>query len=125
MFFYSRLQASFRSYLSLAALLSAGLTATQPGLAQEQTTGDGIEDWVAATMCAADHRSVDLEQTLSFAFTEADGNNPRHLNAAQAGLTTADLSKLELAWAVAFPQTSSLRAAPVIIGSTIFFCAGH
>ena len=123
MFFYSRLQASFRSYLSLVAILSAGLTAAQPGLAQEQATGDGIEDWVAATMCAVDHRSVDLEQTLSFAFTETDGNNPRHLNAAQAGLNTADLSKLELAWAVAFPQTSSLRAAPVIIGSTIFYSA--
>ena len=119
MFFYSRFQASFRSYLSLAALLSAGLTATQPGMAQEQTTGDEIEAWVTATMCAADDRSVDVEQTLSFSFTEADGNNSRHLNAAQAGLTTADLSKLELAWAVAFPQTSSLRAAPVIIGSTI------
>ena len=123
MFFYSRFQASFRSYLSLAALLSAGLTAAQLGMAQEQTTGDGIEDWIAATMCAADERSVDLEQALSFSFTETDGNNPRHLNAAQAGLTTADLSKLELAWAVAFPQTSSLRAAPVIIGSTIFYSA--
>ena len=88
MFFYSRLQASFRSYLSLVAILSAGLTAAQPGLAQEQAMGDGIEDWVAATMCAVDHRSVDLEQTLSFAFTETDGNNPRHLNAAQAGLNT-------------------------------------
>ena len=120
MFFYSRLQASFRSYLSLAALLSAGLTAAQPGLAQEQTTGD---DWVAATMCAADNRSVDLQQTLSFTYTQADGNNPRHLDAAQAGLTTADLSNLELAWAVAFPQTSGMRTAPVIIGSTIFYDA--
>ncbi|MDP6416372.1 MAG: hypothetical protein QGG54_15290 [Gammaproteobacteria bacterium] len=108
MFFYSRLQASFRSYLSLAALLSTGLTAAQPGLAQQQTPGD---DWIAATMCPADNRSVDLEQTLSFTYTEADGNNPRHLDAAQAGLTTADLSKLELAWAVAFPETSGLRAA--------------
>jgi len=33
------------------------------------------------------------------------------------------MSKLELAWAVAFPQTSSLRAAPVIVGSTIFYSA--
>ena len=123
MFFYSRFQASFRSYLTLATLLSTGLTAAQLGMAQEQTTGDEIEAWVTATMCAADDRSVDLEQALSFSFTETDGNNARHLNAAQAGLTTADLSKLELAWAVAFPQTSSLRAAPVIIGSTIFYSA--
>ncbi|MBL4582377.1 MAG: PQQ-binding-like beta-propeller repeat protein, partial [Gammaproteobacteria bacterium] len=123
MFFYSRLQASFRYFLSFAALLSVGLSAGQPSLAQEQATEEGVEDWVAASMCAANNRAVDLEQALSFSFTAADGNNPRHLDAAQAGLTTADLSTLELAWAIAFPETSSLRAAPVIIGSTIFYAA--
>ncbi|MDA0281620.1 MAG: PQQ-binding-like beta-propeller repeat protein [Proteobacteria bacterium] len=123
MFFYSRVQASFRSYLSLAALLSAGLIAAQPGLAQELTSEEGIEDWVAATMCAADNRAIDLTQGPSFSFTGADGNNPRHLDAAQAGLTTGDMPNLQLAWAVAFPQTSSLRAAPVIVGSTIFYSA--
>ncbi len=84
---------------------------------------EGVEDWVAASMCAEDHRSVALGQMPAFSFTAADGNNPRHLDAAQAGLTTADLSKLELAWAVAFPETSSMRAAPVILGSTIFYSA--
>ena len=123
MFFYSRLQASFRFYLSLAALLSLGLTAAQSGLAQEPVAEDGIEDWILASMCAADNRSVDLSQAPSFTFTGADGNNPRHLDAAQAGLTTADMSNLELAWAIAFPDTSSMRAAPVIVGSTIFYSA--
>ena len=123
MFYHSRLQAIFRSYLSLAALLSAGLSAAQPGLTQELTTEEGVGDWVAATMCAADNRDVDLSQRASFSFTGADGNNPRHINAAQAGLTTGDMPNLELAWAVAFPDTSSLRAAPVIVGSTIFYSA--
>jgi polyvinyl alcohol dehydrogenase (cytochrome) len=123
MCFYSRLQANFRSYLSLAALLSVGLSAAQPGLAQEQSSEAGVADWVAATMCEADNRAVDLKHPLSFSFTAADGNNSRHLSAAQAGLTTADMPQLELAWAVAFPETSSLRAAPVIIGSTIFYSA--
>jgi polyvinyl alcohol dehydrogenase (cytochrome) len=117
---YSRFQASFRSYLCLATLLSAALAAAQPASAQQQSAED---DWVAATLCAADNRSVDLDQPVSFTYTQADGNNPRHLDATQAGLTTADLSTLELAWAVAFPQTSSMRAAPVIIGSTIFYDA--
>ena len=123
MIFYSRLQASFRSLLSLVALLGVVLTAAQPGFAQEPTFEEETEDWVAATMCAADNRAVDLGQALSFAFTDPDGNNPRHLDAAQAGLTTASLSNLELAWAVAFPETSSMRAAPVIIGSTVFYSA--
>ena len=123
MFFYSRFQTSFRSYLSLATLLILTLSAAQLGLAQEQVADEGIDDWVAATMCAADNRAVDLSQPPSFTYTEADGNNTRHLSAAQAGLTTADMPNLELAWAVAFPETSSLRAAPVIIGSTIFYSA--
>lgn len=123
MFFYSRLQTSFSSYSTLVALLSLGLMAAQPGLAQEQALEGGIEDWVAATMCAADNRAVDLRQGPSFTLTGADGNNPRHLDAAQAGLTTGDMPNLQLAWAVAFPDTSSLRAAPVIVGSTIFYSA--
>ena len=123
MFFNSHLQAVLRFSLSLVSLLTAGLVAAQPSLAQEQATKEEIGDWVAATMCAADNRAVDLEQALSFSFTGSDGNNPRHLDATQAGLTTGDLSKLELAWAVAFPETSSLRAAPVIVGSTIFYSA--
>jgi hypothetical protein len=30
----------------------------------------------------------------------------------------AQLAELELAWAIAFPKTTSLRSSPVIIGST-------
>ena len=123
MFFNSRLQASLIFYFSLVTLLSAGLVAAQPSLTQEQAEEEGLGDWIAATMCAEDNRAVDLERGLSFSFTGSDGNNPRHLNASQSGLTTGDLSKLELAWAVAFPETSSLRAAPVIVGSTIFYSA--
>lgn len=123
MFHYSRLQTIFRSFLYTAALACAGLTVAQPGLAQQPTAAAGVEEWVTASMCAAGQRSVDLSQAPSFTFTGADGNNPRHLTAAQSGLTTAELSKLELAWAIAFPATSSLRAAPVIIGSTIFYSA--
>lgn len=123
MFFYSRLQTAFRSFLSLAALLGFGLTAAQSGLAQDAVVEDGIADWVAASMCTADNRSVVLGQAPSFTYTGSDGNNPRHLNAEQAGLTTSDMSSLELAWAIAFPETSSLRAAPVIVGSTVFYSA--
>ncbi len=105
--------------LWLALLLSMGQAA-----AQQQTTEDlKNQDWIADTLCTADNRSVDLQQPVSFTFTDAGGNNLRHLEASEAGLTTADLSRLELAWAVAFPETSSMRAAPVIIGSTIFYNA--
>ena len=123
MVFCSSFQSDFRPYFSLIAFLGVVLGATQSSLAQEQIEQEGVDDWVTDSMCAIGNRSVDLEQPPSFTFTQSDGNNPRHLDSAQAGLSTADLSNLELAWAVAFPDTSGLRAAPVIIGSTIFYSA--
>ena len=123
MVFYSHLQSNLKPYFSIAALLAIALATAQPNLAQEQTAQGEIDGWVADTMCAVDNRVINLEQAPSFTFTQSDGNNPRHLEAAQAGLSTANLSNLELAWVVAFPDTSGLRAAPVIIGSTIFYSA--
>jgi len=122
MLHFSRTRSLLKTSLSLAALLSLNLFLAQPGLAQEPEVDDGVEEWVTASMCAIDSRSVQLG-TASFTFTEADGNNPRHIDAAQAGLTTAEMADLELAWAIAFPATSGMRAAPVIIGSTIFYSA--
>ena len=119
MFFYFHL----KPYFSIAVLLTIALAATQPNLAQEQIAQGEVDNWVADTMCAVDTRAINLAHAPSFTFTQSDGNNPRHLEAAQAGLSTADLSNLELAWVVAFPDTSGIRAAPEIIGSTNFYSA--
>ncbi len=116
--FHSLASSLFATPLALALIVSAGLLVSQPAAAQDE-----VEEWVTATMCAADNRAVDLSEAPSFTFTAGDGNNPRHMSAEQAGLTTSDLSDLELAWAVAFPATSGMRAAPVIIGDTIFYSA--
>ena len=99
------------------------LCVNQLVLAQQNSLEVESEEWIADTMCALDNRTINLEQSPSFTFTRSDGNNPRHLDAAQAGLTTDDFPKLELAWALAFPDTSGLRAAPVIVGSTLFYSA--
>ena len=116
----SSLRSAGRNFLPLAAVLSVGFGASQMAQAQSEE----VEvDWVAASLCEIDSRDVDLSQAPSFTFTGADGNNPRHLSSAQAGLSTADFPNLELAWSVAFPDTSSMRAAPVIVGSTVFYSA--
>ena len=119
---YSQNLTRFRALLGLTTALVTGLAFAHAASAQ-QDAGEGVEDWVTASMCAAGGRDVDLSQTVSFTYTDAAGNNPRYISAAQASLTTADLSDLELAWAIAFPATSSMRAAPVIVGSTIFYSA--
>jgi len=116
----SSLRSAGRNFLPLAVVLSVGFGASQMAQAQSEEVE---ADWVAASLCEIDNREVDLSQAPSFTFTGADGNNPRHLDSAQAGLSTADFPNLELAWSIAFPDTSSMRAAPVIVGSTVFYSA--
>lgn len=119
MIFNSRANTTFKNILCLTALVVAGQVSAQ----SDSADADETLDWVEATLCAEGNRSVNLSQAPSFTFTGSDGNNPRHLSAAQSGLSTEELSNLELAWAVAFPETSGLRAAPVIVGSTLFYSA--
>jgi len=119
---FCHLYSKLKFYFVVIGLLSF-LCVNQLVLAQQNSLEVESEEWIADTMCALDNRTINLEQSPSFTFTRSDGNNPRHLDAAQAGLTTDDFPKLELAWALAFPDTSGLRAAPVIVGSTLFYSA--
>ena len=122
MYLLSRHSFNFKFCLSLACLLGFSTAAS----AQQENAEDEaleIEEWLVASMCAEGNRLIDLNHPISFSYTDSAGNNPRHLTVAQSGLTTADLSNLELAWAIAFPATSGMRAAPVIIGDTIFYSA--
>ena len=119
---FCHLYSKLKFHFVVIGLLSF-LCVNQLVLAQQNSLEVESEEWIADTMCALDNRTINLEQSPSFTFTRSDGNNPRHLDAAQAGLTTDDFPKLELAWALAFPDTSGLRAAPVIVGSTLFYSA--
>ena len=119
---FCHLYSKLKFYFVVIGLLSF-LCVNQLVLAQQNSLEVESEEWIADTMCALDNRTINLEHSPSFTFTRSDGNNPRHLDAAQAGLTTDDFPKLELAWALAFPDTSGLRAAPVIVGSTLFYSA--
>ncbi|MEY4642036.1 MAG: hypothetical protein RLZZ227_2030 [Pseudomonadota bacterium] len=75
--------------------------------------------WIASNTCSADRSAVDtgLATISQWGF---DPHNHRRLTAEQAGLTTEQLGKLELAWVMAFPQTANMRAQPVVVGDTMF-----
>jgi polyvinyl alcohol dehydrogenase (cytochrome) len=79
------------------------------------------DEWVAKARCPVKLRKVNLDNAARTAVTFGvdDGNN-RNQSARQVGLTKADMPKLELAWAVAFPNTPTMRSQPVIVGDTIF-----
>ena len=49
-----------------------------------------------------------------------DLKNHRHLTAQEAGISTADFRHMELAWALAFPRATTMRAQAAIVGTTLF-----
>ncbi|MBK81560.1 MAG: hypothetical protein CMQ43_11700 [Gammaproteobacteria bacterium] len=78
-------------------------------------------EWLAGMMCGPGGRTVDLDRPAALTMFGTDLSSSRRLTAAQAGLTSEDLPHLELAWAIGFPDTTTLRSSPVIVGDTLFF----
>ena len=76
--------------------------------------------WVAKMMCPPERRTVSLEGSASVAGFGFDRHNQRHLSRRQAGLATADFPNLQLAWALAFPQATTMRAQAAVVGSMVF-----
>ncbi|MES2606055.1 MAG: PQQ-binding-like beta-propeller repeat protein [Pseudomonadota bacterium] len=82
-------------------------------------TADVDNSWIASHACMADRMEV-ATGTPTVGQWGIDSHNNRRLTAEQAGLTTADMGKLELAWALAFPQTANMRSQPVVVGNTMY-----
>ncbi len=115
---------------SLRVALSQGVMQQQgslvpkdkmPQLIEYLAADDTDGDWTAAMMCSASERTVDLNAPTALSMFGVDHNNSRRMTAQQAGLSSKQLPDLELAWAIGFPQTTSLRSSPVIIGATMFY----
>ena len=102
---------------------ASALSNEQKALVVDYLAVEEDDSWLASTMCAADQREVDLNQSVYLGGVGVDSNSSRNMSADAAGLSTADFPNLELAWALAFPDANALRASPVIAGSTIFFSA--
>lgn len=81
--------------------------------------------WYAGMMCSGSKRPVDLEQPIILPRVGVDYQSTRRMSSEQAGLSSADLADLELAWAIGLPDTNALNASPVIVGNTMFYNAGQ
>jgi len=84
----------------------------------------GDEAWTQALACPAARAKVDLKGPAPVTTFGFDARNTRNLTARQAGLTKAALGKLGLAWSVAFPDVTSMRAQPVVVGNNLFAPVG-
>ena len=78
------------------------------------------DQWIARMKCGADRRFVDLRAVPTVAGFGFNRKNHRHLTREQAGLSTADFPNLELAWALAIPHATTLRAQSAVVGTTVF-----
>jgi polyvinyl alcohol dehydrogenase (cytochrome) len=78
------------------------------------------DKWLTSNMCTADKAKVSLAGPETFARVGVDFDNTRNMKKGRSGLTTADVSNLEVAWSIGFPLTTSMRSAPVIVGNTLF-----
>jgi polyvinyl alcohol dehydrogenase (cytochrome) len=100
----------------------ASLSAEQRGQLVNYLIGAKVttDTWTTAMMCGPDRLPVDLTGGATISHFGFDQNNTRALTAAQAGLTKAQLSKMELAWSIGFPDATGMRAQGAVVGKNVF-----
>jgi polyvinyl alcohol dehydrogenase (cytochrome) len=108
--------------------IGAGLSAEQRAQVVSFVTGRDTTktvDWAPNMMCTGARAAVDLEGPDAATSTHYgfDRNNTRKLTAKQAGLTTAQMSNMEMAWSIAFPDASVMRSQGAIVGKNLFYPA--
>ena len=78
------------------------------------------DEWSAGMMCPADRRDAAVAGSAPVSDFGFNLDNTRSLTAEQAGLTKAQLSGMELAWAIAIPGGGTMRSQPAVVGQTVF-----
>ncbi|MDP3740242.1 MAG: PQQ-binding-like beta-propeller repeat protein [Hyphomonadaceae bacterium] len=83
------------------------------------------DTWLAAMRCPANRRTPKLNAQPTVSTFGFDIRNRRNLSYAQAGLTAADFSNLEVAWVVGFPDAVTMRSQAAVVGNSIFLPVGE
>lgn len=88
--------------------------------------GDGQDDsWTTAMRCPASRATPKLDVAPTVATFGFDLNNSRTLDPAKVGLAGKNLSTLEVAWTVAFPNAITMRSQAAVVGNTLFVPVGE
>lgn len=106
--------------------MAAGLSAEQRAAVVSYVTGRDTTktvDWTPGMMCTGARAAVDLGGPDAATATHFgyDWRNTRKLTAKQAGLTTAQMGDLELAWSIAFPDATIMRSQGAIVHDNLFY----
>ncbi len=89
----------------------------------EYLSGHSLDEAVAASsapVCTGDAARFDLGRPPAKAGWGVTRENQRFIPADVAGLAAADLPKLELAWAFAFPNAQRARSQPTVAMGAVF-----
>ncbi len=78
------------------------------------------DSWTSAMMCDAARMPVDLSGAAAITNFGFDMHNTRSLTAEKAGLTKAQVAKLDLAWAVGIPDATGMRSQGAVVGKNLF-----
>ncbi|MBL8773576.1 MAG: PQQ-binding-like beta-propeller repeat protein [Phenylobacterium sp.] len=101
--------------------MAEGLSPEERGQLINYLTGRSqasVETWSQAMACPG--RNVDLKGAPTVTTFGFDARQTRTLSARQTGLSRASLSRLDLAWAIGFPETTMIRAQPAVVGDMVF-----
>ncbi|HVY89686.1 MAG TPA: PQQ-binding-like beta-propeller repeat protein [Hyphomonadaceae bacterium] len=106
---------------------ATGLTPSEVSYVAEflSKSGEGDDSWTKAMMCPANRRTPQLNATPTVSTFGFDLKNRRNLTYAQAGLKPTDLSNMEVAWVVGFPDVVTMRSQAAVVGNTIFLPVGE
>lgn len=88
--------------------------------------GEAQDDsWTTAMKCPASRATPKLDTAPAVATFGFDMNNSRTLDPAKVGLAGKDLTSLELAWTIAFPNAITMRSQAAVVGNSLFVPVGE
>ena len=88
--------------------------------------GGGQDDsWTTAMRCPASRATPKLDAAPTVATFGFDTNNTRRLDPTKVGLSGKDVTSLELAWTIAFPNAITMRSQAAVVGSSMFVPVGE
>jgi polyvinyl alcohol dehydrogenase (cytochrome) len=105
---------------------AAGLSAEERQAVAQAVTGKrlGSAPAVAMPRCTGAAARFDADEPPRFDGWGLDRNNSHAIPTETAGLTAANVGRLRLKWAFAFPQTLDARSQPALAGGAIFVGGG-
>lgn len=89
------------------------------------SAGAQDDSWTTAMKCPSSRATPKLDAAPTVATFGFDITNTRRLDPAKVGLAGKDLSTLDVAWTVAFPNAITMRSQAAVVGSTLFVPVGE